>query len=315
VPGLAVLVNRTARRVARDPALLSGVRMAAGRDAIVIETDELPELDAAARQLRHAQPDTVALCGGDGTYMAGLTALARVYGAAPLPRIALVPGGTVSTVARNFGVTDAPVEFLRRVAARHRAGMLPLRRHRALRANDRVGFIFGAALVATFFDLYYAGGAAGYVEAARIAARVFAESFVGGPYARRVLEPVACRVAVDGVELSARRFSLVCCATVRDLGLHMVVCYRAGERHDAVHLVASSLPPGALGPQMPRVIAGRRLRGREHFDGLVRTFRLTFPEPSPWVLDGDVLRDRVVTVTPGPVLEIVAGHEPDGRTL
>src|SRR5206468_849916 len=102
VSGLALVVNRSARRFARDLALADAVHAAAGPDAVVIETQELPELDAAARQIRYAAPDTVAFCGGDGTYMAGLTALARVYGATPLPRIALVPGGTVSTVARNF---------------------------------------------------------------------------------------------------------------------------------------------------------------------------------------------------------------------
>ncbi len=305
--GLAVLINRTAYRFAHSHELIAATNHAAGQDAIVLETRDVAELPAVARQIFHAKPDTVALCGGDGTYMAGLSALRHVYGDRPLPRFALLPGGTVSTVARNFGITGSPAAALSRVVSMHAAGTLPVRRHRTLVANERVGFIFGAALVANFFDLYYGSGAAGYADAARIVSRIFAESFLGGPYARRVLEPTECTLAVDGVRLEQKRFSLICCATVADLGLHMMVSYRAGERDDALHLVASSLPTARLGPQMFRVIAGRRLRGEPHYDGLVKTFEVSFPEERSWVLDGDVLRDRAVRVSPGPAIDVVVG--------
>lgn len=305
--GLAVLINRTAHRFARNADLLAAIHAAAGPDAVVIETHDIAELDAAAWQIRHAAPDTLAICGGDGSYMAGLTAVGHVYGEDPLPRIALVPAGTVSTVARNFGIAGSPVKALERIVALHRAGVLPTRRHRALKANGRVGFIFGTALVANFFDLYYARGGSGYADAARIAGRTFLESFLGGPYARRILEPVSCRMEIEGLTLSQPRYSLVCCATVRNVGLHMLVNYRAGERDDALHLVASSLPPSRLGPQMFRVLAGKRIRGPGHFDGLVRDFSVMFPESRAWVLDGDVLHDRVIRVTPGPSFEVVTG--------
>jgi diacylglycerol kinase family enzyme len=307
VPGLAVLINRTAHRFARSHEVLEATAHAAGQEAIVVETHDVAELEAAVRQIHHANPDTVALCGGDGTYMSGLTALTKIYGASPLPRIALLPGGTVSTVARNFGVAGSPAAALARVVNLHAGGSLPTRPHRTLRANDQVGFIFGTALVANFFDVYYGSEASGYLDAARIVSRIFAESFVGGPYARRVLEPTACTVRVDGITLSPRQYSLICCATVRDLGLHMMVSYRAGERDDALHLVASSLPTRKLGPQMFRVLAGRRLRGEPHFDGLVREFEVEFPQRHPWVIDGDAMRDQLVRVRPGPMIDVVVG--------
>ena len=309
MPGLAVLINRTAHRFARDAHLIAATQLAAGQNAVVIDTHDIAELDAAARQVRHADPDTVAICGGDGSYMAGLSALYNAYGKTPLPKIALIPGGTVSTVARNFNMIGSPAAQLARVVELHAAGALPLRRHQTLLANGRIGFIFGTALVANFFDVYYTSGSSGYADAARIVGRVFFESFFGGPYARRVLEPVACKIDVDGVTLSEPRYSLICCSTVRDLGLHMTVNYRAGERDDALHLVASSLPTRHLGPQMFRVLAGKRIRGREHFDGLVREFKVTFPEARAWVLDGDLLYDRTVTVAAGPIIHVVEGPQ------
>lgn len=83
-------------------------------------------------------------------------------------------------------------------------------------------------------------------------ARIFAESFVGGPFARQVLDPLPCTIAneVDGRELAPRAFSLVCASVVRDVGLHMVN-HRAGEDPERPHLVASALPSRELGWRMP----------------------------------------------------------------
>src|SRR5262249_41244000 len=143
-------------------------------------------------------------------------------------------------------------------------------------------------------------------HAARIVARVFAESFVGGPYARRVLDPLACTITVDGRELAPKAWSLVCASVVKNLGIHMIVTYRAGEDPDRPHLVASALAPRSRGPRPPLVLAGRRIGGRDHFDGLVRAFTLRFPAEGPYVLDGDVLRAEEVRVSAGPRVGVVA---------
>src|SRR5262249_5352711 len=142
---------------------------------------------------------------------------------------------------------------------------------------------------ANFFEVYYADGARGYAGAARIVARVFVESFYGGAYARRVLDPLPCSIEVDGRTLEPSAWSLVCAAVVRDLGIHMRVNYRAGEDPTRVHLVASPLSSAELGPRAPLVLAGKRIGGRGHFDDLVQRFTVRFPAPlGPYVLDGDM---------------------------
>jgi diacylglycerol kinase (ATP) len=136
----------------------------------VIETSSVAELDDVARMLlarrREASPNdesedesAVVLAGGDGSYMAGVTALARAAGSEPLPPIALAPGGTVGTVARNWGMTTNPVQYTARLldAIANGAASTTLRpslRVRERGGAERVGFIFGAGLVARFFELY-----------------------------------------------------------------------------------------------------------------------------------------------------------------
>lgn len=255
-----------------------------------------------------ARAERVVLCGGDGTFMAGVTALADA-GFDPLPELVFAPGGTVATVAKNLGQRRGLLDAVR--AATGDASALSRVVQPTLSVAEaggprRIGFIFGTGLVARFFQRYYAGGAGGYRAAARIVARVFVGSFVSDAYSRSILDPLPCTLAVDGRELSPRAYSLVVSSVVRDLGLHMLVTHRAAEDPERPHLVASPLSARALGPQAPRVLFGRRLRGEGCFDDLVRELRLRFPDgPGPYVLDGDLLRAEEVTVTAGPRIAVL----------
>jgi diacylglycerol kinase family enzyme len=307
-----VVVNTTARLYKSSPARLERARRACEGAADLHLTGSLPDLAAACSAIASRGSDLVILSGGDGSFMAGVTALERAFGkGARLPRIALLPGGTVATIARNWGFAGNPEAHLADLLERR--GELQTTQRPSLRVTsklgsdqtERIGFIFGTGLVAKFFEVYYAEGAGGYAGSARIFARVFAGSFVGTAYARRVLDPLPCSLEVDGRRLDPEAWSLVCAAVVRDLGLRMRVTYRAGEDLRRPHLVASPLPPHKLGPRAPLVLAGKRIGGRGHFDDLIGELTVRFPGEGPFVLDGDMLRAEEVCVTAGPPLEVV----------
>jgi diacylglycerol kinase (ATP) len=298
-----VVVNPNAAAFLRDRDLARRVSERVRGSGRTWVTPTLGDLEDAARAIVDAGAERVVLCGGDGSYMAGVSALDRVAAGRPLPELVLAPGGTVATIARNWGQRRGLLETLDRVLD---GASLGRRERPTLRVAERdgttrVGFIFGTGLVARFFDRYYATGAAGLFVAARIVARVFAGSFVASEYAKSVLDPLPCVLEVDGRELAPRAYSLIVSSVVRDLGLHMWVTHRAAEDPERPHLVASPLSPRALGPQAPRVLLGKRLRGGGCFDELVRTFSVRFPDgEGPYVLDGDLLRAKEVTVCAGP---------------
>jgi diacylglycerol kinase family enzyme len=311
-----VVANLNARGLAAD-SHLSGVRARCARGVALHETRSVDELADVAEVILADAPDLIVLAGGDGTFMSGVTALTHALersGArgAALPKIGLLPLGTVGTIARNFGERGEPLALLGRwLDAPTRVAALP-RPTLRVRADtrdgvaDRIGFIVGTGLVARFFEVYEAGGAKGIPLAGRIVARVFAESFTGGPLAEQILSPLPCVLEVDGEVQPIAGVSLLCAAVVRDLGLGMKVCYRAGERADRFHLVASSLPPAKLGPRAPLVVMGRSIGGDRHVDALVERFVVRFPDADgPWVLDGDMFRAKSFTVTAGPVVPIV----------
>jgi diacylglycerol kinase (ATP) len=304
-----LVVNRRARRLREDSStLLATLLASAGRgDLVVHETFDPKELEPVAREIAAQGARAVVLAGGDGTYTAGVTALVRACSA--LPPIAFAPGGTVSTTARNWGMKGNLDSYAARLIAAIANGSARRDERPSLRVTDdeaeRIGFIWGAGLVARFFDAYYAQPNAGYATAARLVGRIFVGSPFGGALARRVLTPVPCEITIDGVVQRSRGYSLMVSSVVRDLGLRMQVLYRAGEDPERVHFVASPLGAPLLGPQMPLVLLGRKLRGRDHVDALAREARVRFTARDAYVLDGDVHQTVEVTVRPGPRLVLL----------
>lgn len=306
-----LIVNRSARLYARDPRLLDRVLSVARHRADVVVTSSLAELGEVCRAIAARGSSLVLLAGGDGTLMAGVSALADAFGPEALPPIGPVPGGTAGTVARNWGIVGDPARYLQRLLAqprtRHdRPSLRIVSQHGASPPQRRIGFIVGTGLVASFFRLYYDEGAPGYAGSARLVARIFAESFVGGPLARRVLTPMPLRLEVDGTLEPPEAWSLVCCAVVRNLGIHMLVTYRAGEDPDRPHLVATPMSPRQLGPRAPLVLAGKPIGGRDGVDRLVRSFTLRFDGEGSYVLDGELFPATTVEVSAGPQLEVVS---------
>lgn len=306
-----LIANLCARRYGRDPRLLARVRRAAGASCTLHLTRHVDELAAVCAELARRGTDLVVLSGGDGTLMAGVTALLAAFGPEHLPRLAPIPGGTVGTVARNWGTRGDPVACLRWVL-HHATESRPKRTLCVTEvgadgeaAATRHGFIFGTGLVAQFFELYYERGAPGSLASALVVAQIFVESFVGGALARRVLDPLPLELRLAGKPLAPPAWSLVCASVVPDVGIHMLVNYRANEDPERIHLVASCLPAGELGRRAPLPFAGLAIGGKGHVDELVPGFTVAFPTTGPYVLDGELLHAPRVEVKLGPVVPMV----------
>jgi diacylglycerol kinase family enzyme len=308
--GVEVIVNRNARHLGEASPLRRELLDAAARHgARVHETYSLAQLDGVARSLAASQPRAVVLAGGDGSTMEGLSALARAFPGG-IPPIALAPGGSVATIARNLGMHGPERARCRHIVQAVCEQSAQARPVATLRVHDdagsdRVGFIFGAGLVARFFDVYEAAPRQGIGPAAAIAARVLLGSVVGAPLARRVLSPVACRLEVDGEPIAAREWTLVLASVVRDVGLGVRATYRAGEGAAGFHVVASTLRARSLAAQVPRVLTGRPMGGADRVDVVARSLRVTFDGPGAYILDGDGRTAGDVRVELGPVVSLL----------
>lgn len=330
---IGIIVNPRARR-GKDPGLPGRLEQvirahrAEDRCELVV-TPDLSALCEAAAGFARRGVTLVGTCGGDGTTMAVLTALHQAYGAygARLPRLFILRGGTVNTVARNLHLRGSPERVLDQVLAacagpRGEAG-LPVweqdlvrvrsRRDAGPRADgawdeEHHGCLFAAAMGARFLQTYYALPRQGIGWATMLVLRTVGSTAVGGALARRLFAETEARLEVDGEELPAGGFRLFLAATVADVGLGMRVTWQAGRSPGRFHMVASRLPLSAMARQLPRVLSGAPLSSPEeavHVDRLACALRLRFPAPQPYTLDGDLFTASEVAVDIGPRLQVV----------
>ena len=303
---VVVLVNPNARAMRADPRLAARLAVMSEGIAEVIVTEQ-PDLPRLAQTIVERQVQTLALCGGDGTGQAVLTALMRARRPARLPRIALLRGGTVNTIASNLGVRGSPESLLAALCMRLRAGSpLPTMRQEVISVEGRVGFVFAAALGARFLELYYDHPRPSLSRAIVLAAEVAWSALVSGRVAERLFQPTDVRAILDdNREIVVPAARLIVASTLTDVGVGMRICPRARDLPGHFQLLVSALSPNAMARQLPAVRAGRALVGDNHLDAIVARAELTFPDEEPYTLDGELFRGASLDVRSAGALEIV----------
>ena len=335
---ILVVINCNARAFRGSESQIDRcTELAASLGHAVAATRRPADLDRALQQALAEGTERIAFCGGDSTFSLGITACERIWQQRqqPMPTFGLVPAGTVATIPHSLGVAGrgTPLQQLASVLRASQFVEVPTLRvtlQNQGRETRQLAFIVGSGLVAHFFSLYdpeassrqqdwQPSSGKGLWYSAYVIARVFAESLWGGPFAKKVLDPLACDVSVDGRKLPWAASSLVAVSVVRDLGLGMRVTYRAGEDPFRPHVVVSSLPPSQLGPQLGAVLAGRTICAdpRLHFDNLAGTLDLRFDHAQTRgcnvVIDGDPRHADHVSVVAGPRVRVLYAHRSPPR--
>ena len=224
----------------------------------------------------------------------------------PLPKVAILRGGTVNTVAHNIGLKGQPDEILARVVDYYRGGQeIPHSDLDLLEVNGMYGFLFGACMPGRFFEAYYGGPTTGATWASVLAMRTVASGIMRGPFAKWMFSPIPAQITIDGRTLEAREFTLLVAATVQNVGIGVRVPYRAGTVPGRFHIIASSLPMMNLIGQFARVFGGRPLRGEPHTDALARKADIKFDEMQTYTLDGDLFRAERMSLAAGPRVSIL----------
>jgi len=88
------------------------------------EENTVDGMGAAVENLLRAETEIIVVNGGDGTVQAVLTALMRSPLPRALPLLAVLPGGTTNTTARNVGYGRRPLQALQRLLEDGARGVL-----------------------------------------------------------------------------------------------------------------------------------------------------------------------------------------------
>jgi diacylglycerol kinase (ATP) len=307
MPGIGVLTNPRSRRNKRNPRLARRLAYIVGDSGQLEAPEGLGELTHAVQKFRERDVDIVAINGGDGTAHVALGALYKAYGD-QLPRIALLRGGTMNTIAHGLGIRGDPESLLGRLVAQVHSGA-PLKtasRHLMVVNDTQVGFLFGNGLISNFLEAYYEAADPSPSSAVWLLTRAIGSVLVGGELAKRITRPIRCRVTVDGDAWPERSWLTVAAGTVDDIGVGFRPFFKSLEYPGYFHAIGLGSTAAQFLPQLPRVYRGQTMTHPDNTEQVGRELILEAQEPIAYMLDGDFHRGgQRLVVRVGPRVEMV----------
>lgn len=303
-PGsIAVIVNPRSRANRRDPRIATEFQAIVGDRGRVFAPKSLEELDAMAAEIRQAAPTVIAVHGGDGTLHKTVTALDRVFGAEPIPPVAILCGGTMNVVATSLGIRERPAVFLQAIVDAARDGQsLETIRRRSMRIGRDVGFLFGSGLPANFLTEYYAPGEYGPARAAWLLIRAFFSAVWQGPFIRKLFKRFEGSVRVDGTLLEQNAFVGLMAGTVREVGLGFKLVHRADDDPERFGVLAMHSAILSLTLDIWAVQRGRGIAPSRAFSAVASEMNVQSKNGAmAYTIDGDLYKTHEpVAISLGP---------------
>ena len=308
---IGVIHNPFARQNLRKKHLAGELKSILKGKGCFFETGHVDELDSLARECLAKETGVLGINGGDGSLHAVLTAFIRVYGNTPLPRILILRGGTMNTVATSLNLKGTPFSILKKWLDSRldfkKDGDERILKQATLKINDVYGFIGGAGMITRFLDAYYNGESTGAVQALKMLGRIIPGAVFGSDYVADMFRPVRMRVFHEGQDLGKSAYTAVLASTVPEAGLGFSLTHRCYEKQGAFHLIAADISPMALIPHIGSLWAGKPINhpGFLHH-GPSSSVRLEHQGPLRWMIDGDMYEsDGPLEISSGPVVEII----------
>ncbi len=300
---VCVVVNQNARRNKARPELPEKLARIFGSEATVRVTPSIESIQEIAREAKTAETETLAICGGDGTLHHTLTAFHHVYGKQPMPRILTLSGGTMNMICRSVKVQGPSEGIANRFRAAMERGKAATVERATVSAGGKLCFIFGLGLVTNFLDAYYEGGNTSPLKAAVIVQKTIRSALKQGEFAKRLFAPWDGEIVINGETLPATYFTAVLAQTIENLAFSFNPMYRALERNDRFHVIATQMGPVKLVNHLPKIWVGKPVNHPELFDRLAEEMVLKPSGRLLYTMDGDLYStESSLKVTVGPTL-------------
>jgi diacylglycerol kinase family enzyme len=298
MPGIAVILNPYAgknRRSVKRPDRLARIL---GKNGAVYAPSNLDQLDEQIARALDAQPDVLALCGGDGSYFRAFSVLRRRLGEDPWPPILPLPAGTINNLTHAIrSHSNSPERLLAQVVADHLRGIA----HQTAECDlftigeNAVGYIFGAGMIVNFLRAYYAKPDPGAGSAAWLILRLMTSAAMRGALQAKIFQPFEADVICDGERVPHRSYRLLIASSVRAIGLGFEPFYLAGRKPGQFHVLGGPARAARLIRRLYRLHEGFPPEDPEVYDNIGADVHVEFARPAYYTVNGDLL---------GPVMRI-----------
>lgn len=188
MPGVGIIANPHSKLNRKDPQRQELLGYIAGSKGQLRITQNLEELETAIEYFRKKSIEVLAISGGDGTISKTLTAVYRCYkGRSALPKIAILGGGTINTLAGNLGCSSTPEHNLYQLLLAH-SSQTPLHEKSlsSLKVAQDIGFIYADGISANFLERFYRNKTNG-LGASLLVCKILFSGIINGPLFRSLV--------------------------------------------------------------------------------------------------------------------------------
>ena len=307
MPGIGVITNPRSRRNRRDPRLAKHLAYVLGEKGQLYSPRDLDALESVAQHFLEREVDVLAINGGDGTAHVVLSAFVHVYGKTPLPKIALLRGGTMNTVAAGLGIRGRPEALLGKLVDQYHAGEpLPVVERNLIMVEDHVGFLFGNGLVTRMLTVYYGGSEPSPWKAFRLLVRAVWSTIIGGAFIKRLVAPISMEVELDGRSLPHRQWLCLMAGTVEDIGMRFRPFTRVARHPGCLEVMGIACTVTRLLMLLPAMRRARLMEDPDVTMELGKRLVLRSADPIPYTIDGDSFPgNKELVIQVGPRVRLV----------
>ncbi|MBX7147787.1 hypothetical protein K1X76_01770 [bacterium] len=305
--GIGVILNPHSKRYKKDPDKAKNMSFIVGDRASCHATETIDDLKRTAREFKERDVDVLAISGGDGTIHCTLTTFIHEYGDKPLPRVALLRGGTLNTIAATMGVKGTPESILSSVLVKYHENVpFKTRELQLMKINDKFGCIFGMGVIYNFMADYYSKGSLSPVGAAKTLVRAIGSALINGAFARKMFDRFDAEVTVNGKKWPFANYSALYSGSINQLGLDFRVFYLVDEVPDIFHAIGFSLPPRSVLNYVPKMKMGKPAGCPNLIEEPAKEMLIKLAKPLPYTIDGDMLApEDTFHLTVGPKVTIL----------
>lgn len=308
MPGIGVVLNPNSKKYKKNPEKIKRMSFIVGDKASCKETEDLNDLRRVAEEFKTRDIDVLAISGGDGTNHCTLTTFIQVYGDKPLPKISLLRGGTLNTVASSLKIKGSSETILSNLLLKyHEDQSFESKKIHLTKINDEYGFIFGTGVIYNFMESYYKNGEPSPAHAAKTLFRAISSAMFNGPFASKMFDRFDAEVTVNGKKWPYANYSALYSGSINQLGLDFRVYYHVDATPHCFHAVGFSLPPRNVLAYVPAMYRGKASGCPNLLEEPAEEMIIKLKKPLKYTIDGDMKKaSDYFHISLGPELEILA---------
>jgi len=307
--GIGIILNPYSRSNKRRPERIEKFGFIVGDKGSCHSTETLDEVRDLAKEFKQRDVDILGISGGDGTNHRTLSVFLDVYGDKPLPKIALLRGGTMNNLANQLGAKGKTEKMLSNLILKYHEDLPFVEKEiNMVRINGAYGFLFGMGLISRFIKVYQdVDGGPTPTRGALLLARAMFSSMVNGRFARHLAERFNCDITIDGEKAPFKNYMMIFAGTMSTLGFNFRPLYRSTSEPGKFQCVSISATGGQLLTTFPRAFFALPSNSEHYVDRMASRMVLQFDRPMEYTIDGDFPdepTDRIEIET-GPLLRVI----------